>query len=121
MKSLCKRAGISPHFGFHALRHLMASVLADDFKISTGTIQRILGHSKITTTEIYLHSIDGAIETAMDSISGKFTSKQEYPQPKPATKAKKIPNETLKTFDIFGGSDETRTRDLLRDRTQVVF
>ena len=116
MRGLCERAGIKPHFGFHALRHLMASLMGDNPKISTGTIQRILGHSKITTTEIYLHSIDGAIESAMDSISGQFTVENEDPQPKPATKIKKVSGETLETLDICGGSDETRTRDLLRDR-----
>ena len=94
----------------------MASLMADNPKISTNTIQKILGHSKITTTEIYLHSIDGAIESAMESISGKFTFEKGKPQPITTTKQKKASSETLKTFDIFGGSDETRTRDLLRDR-----
>jgi len=39
MKGLCKRAGIKPHFGFHTLRHLMASLMADNPKTSTKTIQ----------------------------------------------------------------------------------
>jgi integrase len=82
MKSLCKRAGIKP-FGFHTLRHLMASLLADNPKISTKTIQHILGHSEQRTTEIYLHKLDGAIGSAMDSISGKFAPKKENPQPNP--------------------------------------
>lgn len=75
MKGLCKRAGISPYFGFHTLRHLMASMLADNPKISTKTIQKILGHSESRTTEIYIHSLDGAIEDAMDSLTQKFTKK----------------------------------------------
>jgi len=84
MKGLCKRAGITPHFGFHTLRHLMASLMADNPKISTKTIQKILGHSESRTTEIYLHELDGAIESAMNSISGKFTQKNEKPHPKVA-------------------------------------
>ena len=76
MKGLCKRAGIEPYFGFHALRHLMASLLADNPKVTTKTIQGILGHEKINTTEIYLHEVEGANVDAMDSISGKFTQKQ---------------------------------------------
>ncbi len=86
MKGLCKRAGIVPYFGFHTLRHLMASILVDNPKISIKTIQKILGHSEARTTEIYLHSIDGAIETAMDSISGIFTVENDESQPKIATK-----------------------------------
>jgi len=86
MKGLCKRAGIDPYFGFHTLRHLMASLLADNPKISTKTIQNILGHSEARTTEIYLHKLDGTIEDAMHSISGRFEPKIEKPQPETATK-----------------------------------
>ncbi len=81
MKGLCSRAGISPHFGFHTLRHLMASLMADNPKISTKTIQKILGHASHRTTEIYLHELDGAIGSAMESISGKFTQRKEDPRP----------------------------------------
>jgi len=72
--------------GTDTLRHLMASLMADNPKISTKTIQKILGYSESKTTEIYLHELDGSIENAMDSISGKFTQKNEKPQPKAATK-----------------------------------
>ncbi|MCK5100245.1 MAG: site-specific integrase [Desulfobacteraceae bacterium] len=77
MRGLCKRAGIKPHFGFHTLRHLMASFMADNPKTSTKTIQKILGHSSFKTTEIYLHELDGAVEKAMDDLSGKFTIKKD--------------------------------------------
>ncbi len=86
MKGVCKRAGIEPHFGFHTLRHLMSSLMADNPKISTKTIQKVLGRSNLKATEIYLHELDGAVETAMDSLSGKFTQKRDEPQPKAATK-----------------------------------
>lgn len=85
MKGLCKRAGIKPYFTFHTLRHLMASLMGDNPKISTKTIQKILGHSEARTTEIYIHSLDGAIENAMDAIAEKFALENEKPQPKVAT------------------------------------
>jgi len=87
MKGLCKRAGIEPTFGFHALRHFISSLMNDNPKISTKTIQKILGHSNQKTTEIYLHELDGAVEDAMDSISGKFIHKNESSKTKTATKA----------------------------------
>jgi len=75
MKGLCKRAGITPHFGFHTLRHMMASLMDDNPKISLTTIQKILGHTEARTTELYLHKSNVAHEEAMNSISGKFTIK----------------------------------------------
>jgi integrase len=74
MRSLCKRAGI-PHFGFHDLRHFMASFLADRKKQSTKTISKLLRHKNTRTTEIYLHSIDDAAREAMRSVEGQFFGK----------------------------------------------
>jgi integrase len=55
MKTLCKKAGVK-YFRFHALRHFGASVM-DHANVPKGSIQRILGHERRETTEIYLHSI----------------------------------------------------------------
>ncbi len=77
MRGLCKRAGVKPYFGFHTLRHLMASLMADNPKTSTKTIQKVLGHSAYKTTEIYLHALDGAVETAMDDLSGRFVINED--------------------------------------------
>ncbi len=63
LRGLCARAKVRP-FGFHALRHAGASVL-DAEGIPVGTIQKILGHENRSTTEIYLHSLDGAEKAAM--------------------------------------------------------
>ena len=77
MKGLCHRAGIKPHFGFHTLRHLMASLLADNPKIATRSIQKLLGHTNIRTTEIYLHSVENAVAEATESLNGLFNLDQE--------------------------------------------
>ena len=71
MRSLCKRAGI-PYFGFHSIRHFMASFLADSEKQSTKTVQKILRHKSPKTTERYMHSDDLNVLSAMKKIEGRF-------------------------------------------------
>lgn len=64
MGTLCEKAGVK-YFRYHALRHSGASVM-DSLNVPIGAIQRILGHENRTTTEIYLHSMDGSERLAMD-------------------------------------------------------
>jgi integrase len=71
MAGLCNRAGV-PFFGFHALRHFMASFLADRQKVSKMTISRLLRHRALGTTEIYLQSIGEGQRSALESVKGMF-------------------------------------------------
>jgi integrase len=70
MKGLCKRAEVPP-FGFHALRRYVASVLADTHKVSAKTIQRILRHKAVTTTERYIHNINKDLAGTMNLLGEK--------------------------------------------------
>lgn len=65
MKRMCSRASVPP-FGFHAIRHLTASILFRHGE-PLEVIQRILRHKSATTTNRYLHSIGAQhIRAAMD-------------------------------------------------------
>ena len=72
MRSLCKRAGIK-YFGFHSLRHAMATLLEDQEKVGTATVSGILRHKSVRTTEIYLHKIPAAQIQALKRLEGKFS------------------------------------------------
>ena len=65
-KSACKAAGTDKAIHFHSLRHSFASNLAQK-SVSLYTIKELLGHSSISTTEIYSHlnmdSLKDAIKT----------------------------------------------------------
>lgn len=70
MVEICKRAGV-PYFGYHALRRYVASVLADTHKVSAKTIQRILRHSALATTEKYIHNVNTNLKSTLDLLSEK--------------------------------------------------
>lgn len=57
---LCKKVGVKP-FSYHALRHFGASKL-DNRGAALTDIQKLLGHERATTTDIYLQSLRGSTE-----------------------------------------------------------
>ncbi len=69
-KSACIKAGIDKSIHFHSLRHSFASNLVQK-GVSLYKIKELLGHSSISTTEIYSHlnldSLRDAIKTLDDS------------------------------------------------------
>ncbi len=71
MRAICKRAHMKT-FGFHALRHFVATYLEDQEKISKKTISGLLRHRSLRTTEIYLHSVPSSMKDALKRLEGKF-------------------------------------------------
>lgn len=57
MPQLCGKAGIETPFGLHSIRHLAASIMAS-LNVPLPDIQQILGHTSLTTTEIYIKSLN---------------------------------------------------------------
>lgn len=70
MERLCKKAGVR-HFGFHAIRHLTASILYREGQ-SVAVIQAILRHKSPQTTTRYLQSLGlKQAQEAMESVMGE--------------------------------------------------
>ncbi|MFW6236538.1 MAG: tyrosine-type recombinase/integrase [Desulfovibrionales bacterium] len=54
-QNLCDLAGVRP-FGAYGIRHLSATIMADE-GVAVPTIQKILRHAKLSTTEQYIHEL----------------------------------------------------------------
>jgi len=81
MRRLCERAGVE-YFGFHAIRHLTASILAKEGK-DIPTIQSILRHQSPLTTARYIKKLgftDNALEDVFVGAGSVGNPKKETPE-----------------------------------------
>jgi site-specific recombinase XerD len=63
------RVGLPGCFHPHTLRHTFATDLLRDTR-NLRLVQKALGHSQITTTEVYTHIVDEEVEEAMKGLRG---------------------------------------------------
>ena len=65
-KTILQRSGIEREgVSLHTLRHSLATLLLQSGECSLVEIQRILGHSRLDTTAIYLHVNEGELRNAV--------------------------------------------------------
>lgn len=68
MRTLCEEAGVK-YFRFHGIRHSAASYLNKQ-GVPLSAIQMLLGHEKLTTTQIYLHDSPESLRDAIKFLGG---------------------------------------------------
>ena len=81
MREICTRAGVEP-FGFHTIRHHVLSVINDSGKASLKQAQKLAGHKRQSTTEIYLHSLGSATRNAAEILDEIVGEEKEAENPK---------------------------------------
>ena len=72
IKTWTKAAGISKHITFHCFRHTAATLLIEQ-GVEIYTVQKILGHTDVQTTQIYSHMIDKTKREAMEKVNFDLT------------------------------------------------
>jgi integrase len=81
IQGICKRAGV-PYYGFHSIRHYVANLMSDRLKVSTKRISRLLRHTNIRTTEIYLgKDLEDLRETVELLDKNQFSEKAPHESP----------------------------------------
>lgn len=68
LKKLAERAGIERTITPHMLRHSAATELLEN-GVDIRFVQKLLGHSSISTTEIYTHVSDSSLRSAIQSAN----------------------------------------------------
>ncbi len=87
MKRMCEKAGVK-HFGFHAIRHLTASILYSEGQ-DLSVIQAILRHKSPSTTERYLKTLGlekvrNALDECFDERGGEKSPQNKKPSEEPS-------------------------------------
>lgn len=67
-KQIIRDLGISEEIKFHSLRHSFASYLAQQ-GVSPYHLKELMGHSSVTTTEIYAHLNEEVLEQAISKFN----------------------------------------------------
>ena len=68
VKKFIKEAGLDPNrYSTHKLRHTAATLMYKYGKVDIKTLQELLGHESISTTEIYTHIDNQQIKDAVES------------------------------------------------------
>ena len=76
LKELASACGIEKNVTSHLARHTFATTVTYANGVSIESISKMLGHTKISTTQIYARIIDKTISDEMDKLSQKFCGTQ---------------------------------------------
>ena len=96
-KEACRKANIDKAIHFHSLRHSFASYLVQQ-GVSLPTIKDLLGHTSITTTEIYSHLDDSSLQEAIKKFD--VNARQIKNQPEESSAIKENEESELKIYKI---------------------
>jgi len=89
LKELAALGSIKSHLTFHVARHTFATTVALMNGLPIETLSKILGHSKITTTQMYAKVLNQKVSTDMGNLRMVIKAKEEEKKKKEAEKKAK--------------------------------
>lgn len=75
LREITKAVKINKELSFHAARHTFATTVTLANGVPIETVSKLLGHTKLSTTQIYARVIDSKISSDMDSLRIKLNNK----------------------------------------------
>jgi len=72
LKEIAKAAGLKKNLTFHMARHTFATTVTLSNGVPIETVSKLLGHSKIATTQIYARVIERKVSEDMELLKKKL-------------------------------------------------
>ena len=72
LKEIAEKAGISKNVTFHMARHTFATTVTLNNGVPMETISKMLGHRKLSTTQIYAKVIEKKVSDDMQILKSKL-------------------------------------------------
>ncbi len=76
LKDIVKMCGIKKHVTFHVARHTFATTVTLSNGVPIETVSKLLGHSKLSTTQIYARVIETKISEDMQNLMLRIEKKK---------------------------------------------
>lgn len=73
LKEVAEAAGIKKNLTFHMARHTFATTVTLSNGVPIETVSKMLGHTRITSTQIYARVLENKISTDMAELQSKLT------------------------------------------------
>ncbi|MCL6265413.1 site-specific integrase [Flagellimonas myxillae] len=75
LKVIAKACGIHKHITFHTARHTFATTVTLSNGVPIETVSKMLGHTKLTTTQIYARVLERKVGEDMQNLIAKIETK----------------------------------------------
>lgn len=80
LKEIAMLCGINKNMTFHLARHTFATTITLNNGVPLETVSKMLGHTKLSTTQIYVHVLERRISEDMKSLRAKITERNRLKQ-----------------------------------------
>ena len=77
LKEIAKACGIHKNITFHVARHTFATTVTLSNGVPIETVSKLLGHTKLTTTQIYARVLQKKVGEDMQNLMNLFEAKEK--------------------------------------------
>lgn len=77
LKEIVKACGVQKNISFHVARHTFATTVMLSNGVPIETVSKLLGHAKLSTTQIYARVVETKISEDISNLLERFKQKEE--------------------------------------------